>query len=68
LKGIAGTEIPEAFVVIVSAALRSGLVVPVVHPVVVELGFRHHPVPGMSAAHVCEIALIIRGADNGANE
>jgi hypothetical protein len=50
------------------AALRSGLVIAVVHPSVIELGLGHHPVPGMRAAHVSEITLIIRGADNGANE
>src|ERR1700737_3032798 len=50
------------------AALGSGLVIAVVHPSVIELGLRHHPVPGMRAAHMSEVALVIRNTDNGANE
>ena len=47
-----------------SAALRSGAVVAVVHASVPELRLAHHPIAGVSRAHVREISLVVRNPED----
>src|SRR5256885_6736438 len=48
-----------------TAARRS--VVSLIHACVTELGFAHHAIPGMRAAHVRQIAVVVGDTENRAH-